>query len=229
MKPGIPILEERCETVKFLKKYQHTWIIPIYGILYMLAFRYVEQRKVPVTIIHMKIDDYIPFCEYFVIPYFLWFAYIVVAVFYFSFINKNKKEYWQLILTLGIGMTLFILISLVFPNGQDLRPATLTGDGICIQMVRHLYQLDTPTNILPSIHVFNTVACCVAIFRHQAFRRHKLLLTGTGVLSLLIVLATVFLKQHTVIDVIAAIALYLCCFQLIYRPKAVHAKQPVRA
>ena len=97
--------------MKFLKKYQHTWIIPIYGILYMLAFQYVEQRKVPVTIIHMKIDDYIPFCEYFVVPYFLWFGYIALTVFYFAFMNQNKKEYWQLILTLGIGMTLFIVIS----------------------------------------------------------------------------------------------------------------------
>ena len=108
--------------MKFLKKYQHTWIIPIYGILYMLAFQYVEQRKVPVTIIHMKIDDYIPFCEYFVVPYFLWFGYIALTVFYFAFMNQNKKEYWQLILTLGIGMTLFIVISILFPNGQDLRP-----------------------------------------------------------------------------------------------------------
>ncbi len=214
--------------MKFLKKYQHTWIIPIYGILYMLAFQYVEQRKVPVTIIHMKIDDYIPFCEYFVVPYFLWVGYIALTVFYFAFMNQNKKEYWQLILTLGIGMTLFIVISILFPNGQDLRP-NLTGDSIFIQMVQHLYRLDTPTNILPSIHVFNTVACCVAIFRHSEFHSHKVLLAGTGILSVLIILATVFLKQHTVLDVVAAFALYLCCFQLIYKPKTVQAEQPARA
>ena len=194
----------------------------------MLAFQYVEQRKVPVTIIHMKIDDYIPFCEYFVVPYFLWFGYIALTVFYFAFMNQNKKEYWQLILTLGIGMTLFIVISILFPNGQDLRP-NLTGDSIFIQMVQHLYRLDKPTNILPSIHVFNTVACCVAIFRHSEFHSHKVLLAGTGILSVLIILATVFLKQHTVLDVVAAFALYLCCFQLIYKPKTVQAEQPARA
>ena len=213
--------------MEFLKKYKHTLIIPIYGIFYMLAFGYVEQRKVPIHIIHMKIDDYIPFCEYFIIPYLLWFAYVAVTVFYFAFINKNKQEYWQFILTLGIGMTLFIVVSLIYPNGQNLRPE-LTGDGIFIQLVQYLYTIDTPTNILPSIHVFNSIACCIAVFHHKPFQKRKVLLTGTAVLTTLIVLATVFLKQHTLVDVIAAAALNLVCYQLLYKPRAVHAEKPAR-
>lgn len=213
--------------MKFLKKYKHTWVIPAYGILYLMAFQYVERRSVRPHIIHLKLDDYIPFCEYFIIPYFLWFAFIAVTVFYFAFINKNKKEYWQLVCSLGIGMTLFIFVSLLFPNGQDLRPS-LTGDGFFIDMVRYLYKIDTPTNIFPSIHVFNTVACCIAIFRHKPFRRHKLLLSGAGILGTLIVLSTIFLKQHTVLDVGAAILLNVFCWQLLYKPKTVREKQPAR-
>ena len=45
--------------MNFLKKYRHTWVIPAYGILYLLAFQYVEQRSVRPHIIHMKVDDYI--------------------------------------------------------------------------------------------------------------------------------------------------------------------------
>lgn len=214
--------------MKLLKKYSHTWIIPIYGILYMLAFRYVEQRTVRPHIIHMKIDDYIPFCEYFIVPYLLWFAYIAVTIFYFSFINKNKKEYWQLILTLGFGMTMFIIISLIYPNGQDLRPI-LTGDGVFIQLVKALYKLDTPTNILPSIHVFNSVACCIAILHHQNFKKHKIFLAGVIVLTSLIIMATVFLKQHTLLDVFAAFILNALCYQYLYKPKIIPQKQPARA
>lgn len=213
--------------MEFLKKYKHTLIIPIYGILYMLAFRYVEQRNVPINIIHMKIDDYIPFCEYFIVPYLLWFAYVAVTVFYFAFFNKNKQEYWQFILTLGIGMTLFIFVSLLYPNGQNLRP-DLTGDSIFIHLVQYLYTIDTPTNILPSIHVFNSIACCIAIFHHKPFQKRKISLTGTAILTALIVMATVFLKQHTLVDVIAALALNIVCFQLLYKPKAVHAEKPAR-
>lgn len=214
--------------MKFLKKYRHTWIIPVYGLLYMMAFQYVEQRKVRPNIIHVTLDDYIPFCEYFIIPYLLWFAYIAATVFYFAFINENKKEYWQLIFTLGIGMTLFILISLLYPNGQNLRPA-LTGDSIFIKLVENLYKIDTPTNILPSIHVFNSTACCIAIFRHKAFKKHKIFLGATALLTVLIILATVFLKQHTLVDVFAAFALNMICFQLLYRPGFMQEKQPARA
>ena len=134
--------------MNFLKKYRHTLVIPTYGILYLLAFQYVEHRTVRPHIIHMKVDDYIPFCEYFIIPYYLWFIFIAGTVFYFAFINKNKKEYWQLVLSLGIGMTLFIIISLIFPNGQELRPS-LSGDGIFIEMVRYLYKIDTPPMYFP--------------------------------------------------------------------------------
>ena len=70
--------------MKFLKKYSHTWIIPIYGILYMLAFRYVEQRNVRPNIIHVALDDYIPFCEYFINPYKLCIIYVEATVIYFS-------------------------------------------------------------------------------------------------------------------------------------------------
>ena len=213
--------------MEFLKKYKHTWIIPFYGILYMLAFQYIEQRNVRVNIIHMKIDDYIPFCEYFIIPYLLWFGYVALTVFYFAFINKNKQEYWQFIGTLGIGMTLFIIISLIYPNGQNLRPE-LSGDSIFIQLVQYLYKIDTPTNILPSIHVFNSIACCVAIFQHKPFHKHRGLLSGTAILTTLIVMATVFLKQHTFVDVIAAVALNIICFQLFYKPRVVQEKNPAR-
>ena len=211
--------------VNLLKKYKHTWIIPVYGIFYLTAFQYLEQRDVRPHIIHMKIDDYIPFCEYFIVPYLLWFAYIAVTVLYFSLFNDSKREFYQLIFTLGVGMTLFLVISYIYPNGQDLRPK-LTGDSIFIELVRHLYRIDTPTNILPSIHVFNSVACCTAVFKNAKARKHPVLLGGTLLLTILIILATVFLKQHTLVDVVAAFALNVFCYQMFYKEHPARQKQP---
>ena len=137
----------------------------------MITFSYIEDLDVHHYIIHTTIDDQIPFCEYFIVPYLLWFLFVAVTVFYFMFFNKNQwKEYYQLIITLGTGMTLFLIISLVFPNGQDLRPV-LTGDSIFIKAVQMIYHTDTPTNVLPSIHVFNSLACCGAILKNQ--RKYK--------------------------------------------------------
>lgn len=208
--------------MNYLKKYKHTWIIPIYGFFYMIAFRYLETRNIKPHIIHMKIDDYIPFCEYFIVPYLMWFAFIAAAVVFFAFINENRDEYYRFIYSLGIGMTLFILISYLYPNGQDLRPAILTGDSIFIKLVRHLYQLDTPTNILPSIHVFNSVAACIALTQNKHIRKRPVLACSIVFLTALIIMATVFLKQHTLLDVFAAFALNLVCYQLLYKLKPAH-------
>ena len=65
-------------------------------------------------------------------------------------------------------------------------------------------------------------------FSISLFEKRKALLTGTAILTTLIVMATVFLKQHTLVDVIAAVALNIVCFQLLYKPKAVHAEKPAR-
>lgn len=214
--------------MNFLKKYQHTWIIPIYGIFYLWAFQYLEQRNVKPHIIHMKLDDLIPFCEYFIVPYFLWFAYIAVTVIYFSFINKSKQEYYHLVFSLAVGMTTFLVVSYFYPNGQDLRPH-LEGNSVFIQLVRYLYHIDTPTNILPSIHVFNSVACCIAVLKHKDFIHEELVKISTFVLTVLIILATVLLKQHTLVDVAAAFALNAICYQMFYNPHPARAKQPIRA
>jgi membrane-associated phospholipid phosphatase len=114
-----------------------------------------------------------------------------------------------------IGMTTFLAVSYLYPNGQDLRP--VLADGNCfVQAVKYLYRIDTPTNVLPSIHVFNAVTCCVAICKNQVCRGRRPLMVGTVVLTALIVLATMFLKQHTVVDVALALILYGVCYRLVY-------------
>ena len=40
--------------MKLLKKYQHVWIVPVYGIFYLWAFQYLEQRNVKAHIIQIK-------------------------------------------------------------------------------------------------------------------------------------------------------------------------------
>jgi hypothetical protein len=68
---------------------------------------------------------------------------------------------WNLI----IGMSLFIAVSMVFPNGLDLRPQEFPRDNICTDLCRYLYSIDTSTNVLPSIHVFNSIACGISFGR----------------------------------------------------------------
>ena len=85
-------------------------------------------------------------------------------------------------------------------------------------MVKMLYQMDTPTNIFPSIHVFNSVAVGIAIWKCEALQKHWLLRRSAIVLSILIVLSTMFLKQHSVWDVVCALALNAVVYIFVYIP-----------
>lgn len=187
----------------------------IVSIFYFIAFHMIEKRNVPVHIIQGKIDNLIPFCEYFIVPYLLWFVYVAVTVLYFACFNREKEEYKQLCFTLLSGMIAFLVISYFYPNGQNLRPA-LNGDNIFERLVMNLYATDTSTNILPSLHVFYSVACCIALVRNHRVKRNKAITIFTYILTISIVLATMFLKQHSIIDVVMALTMNGVCFYLFY-------------
>ena len=112
-----------------------------------------------------------------------------------------------MIFNLGIGMTVFIIVSWVYPNGHLLRPIVFPRENIFTDMVRFLYSIDTPTNILPSIHVYNSIAAFIAIAKCKALKSKPLVVGGAFLLTASIVAATMFLKQHTVVDVVLALAL----------------------
>lgn len=193
-------------------------VIPValYTVFYLLCFSYLENRHVRYHIIDSSLDDKIPFCEYFIIPYLLWFLYIAVTVGYFLFFNENTTEFWSLILNLAIGMTLFLIVSYVYPNGLNIRPTEFTNDSVFTRMVQFLYRTDTPTNVLPSIHVYNSLGAAIAIGHSQALKKHRGIQFVSYGLAGLIILSTMFLKQHSVTDVIAAVALTFMIYPLIY-------------
>lgn len=163
----------------------------------------------------MTIDDYIPFCEFFVIPYYLWFPYIVVITAFFCLTDRPGLP--KLTAFLMIGMTVFLLTSFLYPNGQDLRPASFERDNIFVDMVKVMYTSDTPSNVLPSIHVLNTLGVQMAILTDPKLRARRSVTVSTAAISTLIIMSTVFIKQHSMIDVICAFILAAAMYFLLYR------------
>ena len=204
-------------------------VIPValYTVFYLLCFSYLENRHVRYHIIDSSLDDKIPFCEYFIIPYLLWFLYIAVTVGYFLFFNENTTEFWSLILNLAIGMTLFLIVSYVYPNGLNIRPTEFTNDSVFTRMVQFLYRTDTPTNVLPSIHVYNSIAVHIALAKCTALKNHKPVKNASLILCILICMSTVFLKQHSLYDVAGGIILIGVIYHLLYAlPEKKAQKQP---
>lgn len=195
-------------------KYRHAWILS-YCFIYLAWFAYLEQTVTKkFHIITMPIDLKIPFCEYFIIPYLLWFAYITFGVAYFFF--KSKEDYYKLCAFLFTGMTIFLIVSTVYPNGHYLRPLEFRDENVCTWLVGWLYQADTPTNLFPSIHVYNSLGVHIALSHSECFRDKKISKTVSCVLCWSIVLSTMFLKQHSVFDVLTAFGLAAIMYYLVY-------------
>lgn len=200
----------------FIDRNRHGLLL-LYFLIYLPWFGYVEKTVTThFHVIHVALDDYIPFCEFFIIPYLLWFGYVAWGIGYFYL--KNKDEYFRLCTVLFTGMTVFLVISTVYPNGHYLRPTDFARDNIFVHMVQQLYSTDTSTNLFPSIHVYNSIAINMAVFHANNFKNNKLVRCVSSILTVSIVLATMFLKQHSVFDVATGILLVTVMYKLVYTP-----------
>lgn len=183
---------------QFFMKYKHGWVLS-FGLVYLIWFLYLERTVTDhYHVMHVALDDYIPFCEYFIVPYLLWFAYVAVTVGYFFF--TNKEEFYQLCIYLFSGMIISLIVCTFFRNGTNFRPAVDPDKNLFSYLVARLYEADTCTNVFPSIHVYNSICTYVAIRKNEILRQHRWLQIGSFGLMISICLATVFLKQHSVID-----------------------------
>lgn len=199
----------------YYNKYKHALPVLLYGIVYMQWFSFLEKTVTRhYRLIHVMPDDYIPFCELFVIPYLMWFFYVAVVVLYFFF--KDKDGYFRICTFLFTGMTVFLIISTLWPNGHDLRPLAMPRDNICSRLVAMLYRADTPTNLWPSIHVYNSLGCHIAVMKSARLEKKKGIRIGSLLLCVSIILSTVLIKQHSVFDVTTAFIMAALMYGIVY-------------
>ena len=208
-------LKERAAAL--IRKDRHAWVF-LYIFIYIPWFLWLENHVTThYHVIQIRLDEHIPFIEYFIIPYLMWFVFIAGVFLYFFF--TDVPGFYKLAIFMFTGMTVFLIVSTIFPNGQDLRPVVFERDNIFVDMVRMLYRTDTCTNVFPSLHVFNSLSVCVAVADSEELRKHRGICMGTYILAGLIILATMFLKQHSVLDVLGACLMACIIYQFVYAPE----------
>lgn len=196
-------------------KYWHI-AFALYMPVYLLCFFYLEKLvTTDFVALNSPIDDIIPFVDAFIVPYILWFIYVAVGCVFFFF--ASQREFIKLMLFLIFGMTLYLFICYIYPNGlRDFRPFMLNRNSLFYPAVHWLYSTDTSTNVFPSIHVYNSLAIHTAIM-HSSKIHKRWIKDISLILCVLICLSTMFLKQHSVIDVIGGSVMAALFYRLIYR------------
>lgn len=186
----------------------------IYLPWFFLIEKYIDENHPRVHILNNSIDNMIPFCKYFIIPYMLWFVYLAISCFFMGYKAANI-EFIRFALSLIIGTSICFIICMIYPNGLTLRPDNLPDD-IFGKLIGIIYASDTPTNVFPSIHVYSSIVVDIAIRKCSYLKERKAVKAASFILCMLICLSTVFIKQHSVTDVAGAIILTAIMYIILY-------------
>lgn len=220
---GNPVQNMKQNNLKYLlQKYRHLLLIlylPIYLVVFFLAEKHITTDY---WVSYIPFDDVIPFVEAFVIFYVLWYPFMFLTGLYLLFkdIPAFERYMWFII----FGFSISIAICIIFPNGQDLRPLEFERVNFCTRLVGLLYEIDTNTNVLPSMHVVGSIAVAFAVFDSKTLK-NTLVRTVTLILTILISLSTVFIKQHSILDIFAGIAVSLIVWLIVYKSKLFRKKE----
>ncbi|PJN89358.1 phosphatase PAP2 family protein [Bacillus sp. mrc49] len=183
-------------------------ILPLHPLWYSLLlvltssiYSIINQSSGHAVDVTTMIDGEIPFIKEFVVPYLLWYPYIYGLLIYYCFVDR--KHYFVALGSLVSGKLVCFLIYCLWQSTVP-RPEVM-GNDIFAHLMRVVYSHDQPVNCLPSIHVLTTFIMMIVV--HKRREQHKWEHAGVTAFGTLIILSTLFTKQHAVLDVLAGILL----------------------
>lgn len=210
-----PVVDYRTFRLSKINDPQFAHLKLLFGWVVYFSLYFLTENLIPVETchpVHMRLDDLIPFNEYFLIPYVFWYLLIVVSLGYFLLYNVDsfKKLQTYIIVTQLTAMAIYIL----FPSRQDLRPEVFPRENFLTDCVRFLYAIDTNTGVCPSLHVAYSIGITSVWTKEKGASLWWKAFVVVAVI--LICLSTMFIKQHSVADFFAALPVCLLAEWFVY-------------
>ena len=185
----------------------------LYMIIYLVTFFTLEAVMKPRYIVHCRLDDLIPFCEYMAIPYFSWLILFPGSLFFYMF--YDKEDFLNLCMLMFGGSVVCFAAYIIWPTGLNLR-ADINEGTILGKLISILWAVDTPTNVCPSLHVSTSTAIAAVTARSSLMKKKPVVSVLVIVWMLIICVSTVFVKQHSVIDVLLGVLVSVVFYYITY-------------
>lgn len=196
-------------TVNIRKLLPLSWLLAVMACSWLYGLTNGITR--PLHTMELWLDRMIPFNEYFIIPYIIWGPCIFLSFIFFFF--KNRDAYYRMIVSSVIGHMFCYAFYMTYQTHVP-RPF-ITDDTIFLKLVNYIYSNDQPVNCFPSIHVLTTYLMMRAFYWEKL---RKSVAWIPQFIGISIILSTVFVKQHVVIDVAGGIILGEAMLLLVYHP-----------
>jgi len=194
-------------------RYEHVKLLA--GWIGYLVMYFITENLIPFEschVIHCHLDDVIPFNEFFAIFYCFWYLFLVGSLLYFFLYDIPSFKHLQtyIIITQIVAMAVYI----IYPSVQHLRPETFPRDNFLTRVMAFIYSFDTPSGVCPSLHVAYSVAIASVWCRYkEAPVWWKVF---AAVMAAVISISTAFVKQHSVVDIFAALPVCVLAEILLY-------------
>ena len=210
-----PVVDYRQFRLSKINEPQFAHLKLLLGWVVYFLFYFLTENFIPVEnchVIHSALDDRIPFNEFFFIPYCFWYLLIVISLGYFALYSVENFKNLQtfIIITQVVAMTVYIL----YPSVQNLRPTEFARDNFFTWLAGIIYTLDTPTGVCPSLHVAYSLGIGSCWLKEKSASK---LWKGFVVFSVILIsLSTAVVKQHSVVDIAAALPVGLLAEILVF-------------
>lgn len=194
----------------WLSKNRHVyWLLGLIALA--LAYFATQHIGLRYHVVHLPLDDRIPFCPAFVVFYILWYFYVPGCMLWACF--RARDVFYRQVAALFSGAFVCAAVFVLYPTCVDFRPSA-AGPGLARALCRLIYANDAPVNVFPSLHCYEALVMHLATFRVPPLRAHKALRLASFALVVLICLSTLLIKQHSAADLIAGCALAVAAHSL---------------
>lgn len=144
-------------------------------------------------------DNLIPLVPIFILPYIL--AYLQWGLGYFFLFQDDMENGIRIARAEILAKVLVGITFCLFPT-MIVRPEVVPT-GLWNRLVAFIYEMDAPNNLFPSIHCLESWFVLRGTLKMKSASRAYCVVMG--VMTLLVFLSTVFVKQHVVWDMLGAV------------------------
>lgn len=204
------------------------WLVKGIWLVILLLLFYVyfplNSLREPVHSLELPVDHHIPVVAAFVFPYLS--LYVLLAVSLLRFLQVESRIFVITALAISLDLAISYLV-FVFYQTRVERPVIL-GSDVSSSILRWVYSVDKPFNAFPSLHT--SLSALMALLWGGVGSRIRPVI---ALWAVLIIVSTLFTKQHYLADVLGGLAValisYFCAVRLgAFAAKRLTGRSPFR-